>query len=85
MKVALGDIAQFFGLAEDVSPVIKYNLDFATEVQIVIYSVNASVVATLFDGHQPAGNYSITWNGRDDKGRKLPSGDYVAEVRIGKN
>ncbi len=83
-RVPLSDIGTVLGLTEDVSPVINYKLDYAVEVEIVVYSLNAVLVATLFEGVQPAGNYTITWNGRDDKGRKVPAGDYVAELRIGK-
>lgn len=84
LKIPLSDIGVFFGLTEDVSPVIKYELDFAADVEIVIYSLSAAVIAKLFDGHQSAGKYTISWNGRNDKGMKMPSGDYIAEVRIGK-
>ena len=83
IQIPLGSIAQFFGFSEDVSPVIEYSLEVLQDVEIVIYSLNATVIATLFEGEQPAGNYRITWNLRDDEGRKMPSGDYIAEVRIG--
>lgn len=84
LKVNLSDIGNLLGLTEDYSPILRYNLDYATDVEIVIYSVNAAVIAVLFDGHQPAGAYSLRWNGRNDKGMRMPSGDYVGEVRIGK-
>ena len=84
-KISLGSIAKFLGLVEDVSPVITYEIDYTTEVRVVIYSMAASVVATIFEGKQPPGTYTFTWNGRNDAGRRLPAGDYVAEVRIGKN
>jgi hypothetical protein len=84
LKVGVGDVLTFLGLMEDVSPVIKYKLDYQDEIEIVVYSINATVIATLFNGIQVPGSYSITWNGRDDKGRRILSGDYIAEVRIGK-
>ncbi len=84
LRVPLSAIGAFLGLTEDVSPVINYKLDYAVDVEIVIYSLNAAVVAVLFEGVQPASVYTITWNGKDDKGRKVTSGDYIAEVRIGK-
>ncbi len=85
LKISLNSIGQFLGFVKDVSPVIVYELDYRTEVQVLIYSVGAKVVATIFEGVQPPGKYKYTWNGRDDNGRKMPPGDYIAEVRIGKN
>lgn len=79
----LEDIASLLGLKEDVSPVIKYNLENPISVEIVIYSTQAKVIATLFDGNQPAGSYRIEWNMKDDNGNRVGSGDYIAEVRIG--
>ena len=84
LKISLASIGQFFGLSEDVSPVIKYSLDYRTDVEVLIYSLNATAVATIFDGMQIPGKYTFTWNGRDDAGRRLSKGDYIAEVRIGK-
>ncbi|MBU3742168.1 MAG: hypothetical protein FGM24_07760 [Candidatus Kapabacteria bacterium] len=82
-QVRLQDVYQFFGLTEDVSPRIVYSVDVSTNVEIVIYSTQAKVVATIFRGVQPAGKYEITWNGMDDAGRNVVNGDYIAEVRLG--
>jgi hypothetical protein len=79
----LVDIGKLLGIVEDTSPTLKYTIDYASDVQIVIYSVNAKVVATIFSGMQTPGNYKRTWNGRDDNGKMLPKGDYIGEVRIG--
>ncbi|MGE5481059.1 MAG: hypothetical protein ACM3U1_11620 [Chloroflexota bacterium] len=81
---SLHSIGSLLGIVEDVSPVIKYSLDYKTEVEVVIYSVRAQIVATLFKGEQSPGTYTLTWNLRDSLGRAMPSDDYVAEVRIGK-
>ena len=83
-KMSFGQIGRLLGLVEDVSPVITYEIDYRTQVQVVIYSINAIVVATLFDGIQSPGKYTYTWNGRNDAGMRLPPGDYIGEVRIGK-
>lgn len=83
LKIPLDAIATFFGLTEDTSPEITYTLDYTSEVKIVVFSVQATAVATIFESVQQAGRYSITWNGRDDKGKPLPPGDYIAEIRIG--
>lgn len=83
LKVALHDIGLFLGLVEDVSPIIKYSLTITADVEVVVYSVQAIVVATIFKGVQSPGGYTLNWNGRDDKGRKMPAGDYIIEVRAG--
>ncbi|GAB5465804.1 MAG: hypothetical protein Kapaf2KO_12400 [Candidatus Kapaibacteriales bacterium] len=77
------EAARFLGLAEDFTPKISYTLSEPNYVEIVIYSTQAKVIATLFQGKQPAGGHSLTWNLRDQMGRKMPAGDYVAEIRIG--
>ncbi len=82
-KIDFETIGKFLGIVEDVSPTIKYSLAITADVEIVVYSIQAIAVATLFKGVQSPGNYTITWNGRDDNGRLMPSGDYIAEVRIG--
>ncbi len=82
-KIDFETIGKFLGIVEDVSPTIKYSLGITADVEIVIYSIQAIAVATLFKGVQSPGNYTITWNGRDDNGRLMPAGDYIAEVGIG--
>jgi hypothetical protein len=83
-KISLNTIGRFLGLVEDLSPNLAYKIDYATNVEIVIYSLQAVVIATIFEGPQQPGSYKFTWNLRDDAGRKMPSGDYIGEIRIGK-
>jgi len=83
LRVPLDMIGQFLGIVEDVGPDIRYSLDAPNEIEVVVYSMQAKVIATLFKGRQSPGVYHITWNFRDDNGRKMSSGDYIAEVRIG--
>ncbi|MCU0331123.1 MAG: hypothetical protein MUC47_09155 [Candidatus Kapabacteria bacterium] len=83
LQIALRDIAGFFGMTEDVSPTIRYSVDVPSNVEVVIYSTQAKVIATIFSGHQTPGTYDISWNGRDEQGKFASNGDYVVEVRIG--
>lgn len=79
----LSTIGAFLGLTEDRSPTINFDLEYYNEVEVVVYSIQATVIATVFKGKLTAGSYSRTWNGRDDYGKKMPKGDYIIEVRIG--
>lgn len=83
MRLNLSDISRFIGLTGDYRPIIFYSIDYVAEVQVLVYSISASVVATLFDGVQKPGNYELAWNGRDENGKKMPAGDYIMEVRVG--
>ncbi len=81
--VSLNTIGRWLGLVEDVSPVIKFSLDYTENIEITVYSIQATAVAVLFKGNLPPGSYKYVWNGRDDQGRRMPSGDYIAEVKVG--
>lgn len=83
VSMPLNDIYSFLGLTEDVSPTIKYALNKTTPVEIVVYSTSATIAAVILKEVQRPGDYEITWDGRDNKKRPLPSGDYVMEVRLG--
>ncbi|MEY3386427.1 MAG: FlgD Ig-like domain [Bacteroidota bacterium] len=83
LQVSFADIAKVFGIAEDVSPVIRYVVDDRLQVEIVIYSPQAMIIATIFSGIQEPGTYTITWNGRAQDGKPVTAGEYIAEVRLG--
>ena len=48
-----------------------------------VYDLRGRAVRRLFAGPLAPGPQSLTWNGRDDDGRGLPSGVYLALVRAG--
>ncbi len=83
LKVPLSSIGKLLGLVQDVSPKMSFELDYNAEVEIVVYSVQASVIATIFKGAKKPGYHTYTWNGRNDQGKKMPPGDYIGEIRIG--
>ena len=83
VQVSFSDIAKVFGIGEDVSPVIRYVVDEHLNVEIVIYSPQAMIIATLFKGIQAPGTYTITWDGKAQDGKPASTGEYIAEVRLG--
>lgn len=83
MTIPLESIGKFLGLVEDLSPTIRYSLDYTNKVQVVIYNMQGIVIAVLADERQPTGNYVYNWNGKNDDGILQPPGDYIGEVRIG--
>jgi len=83
MQASFGAIGRFFGVLEDVSPDITYDVDETMDVTVVIYSTQAKIIRTMFTGTQGPGRYRMRWNGLDERGLQTANGDYVAEVRLG--
>lgn len=53
----------------------------AGAVELVIYNPLGNPVRRLIREHLPAGVHHIVWDGRDDRGRELPSGLYLARLQ----
>lgn len=65
------------------STAINYSLDKATNVEIKILDVNGSLIKTLINQIQPAGENSITWDATDMFGNNVSSGIYLCEMVAG--
>lgn len=62
---------------------IQYTIAQAGEVELSVFNLLGQRVATLVDGVQESGSYSVTWNGLDDHGRRVASGVYVYRLVAG--
>ncbi len=62
---------------------ISYHLPRATDVRLAVYTVNGQQVRILANGTQSAGIKTVTWNARDDRGRKMSSGIYFYRLQAG--
>lgn len=51
-------------------------------VLLRIYSIRGRLVRTLFDGRLEPGTHRFTWNGLDDADMELPSGVYLAVLKL---
>lgn len=52
-------------------------------VSLKIYDVSGRLVRTLVSGTQAPGPYPVVWDGRDDAGRGVGSGNYFARLNVG--
>jgi hypothetical protein len=62
---------------------IGFTLRAGAEVEIGIYNVLGQRVRRLSPGWLFGGEHTIDWDGRDDDGRRVPSGGYVARIVAG--
>jgi len=62
---------------------IAYTLSVPEIVQIQIYNVAGQVVRTFDMGYQPAGSYSVRWDGCTENGDPAASGVYLYRIEAG--
>lgn len=55
---------------------MEYSLPKAAEVELQVFNLQGQLVRTLVSGKQPAGRGTATWNGFDQRGRRVASGVY---------
>jgi flagellar hook assembly protein FlgD len=62
---------------------IAYDLASPRHVSLKIFNTMGQVVKTLVDGEQPAGRYTITWDGTSEAGTRVASGVYMYVIKAG--
>jgi len=59
---------------------IAYDLPVASDVRVEIYNVLGQGVVCLVDQNQPAGQYKVVWDGKDERGQTVASGMYFYRI-----
>jgi hypothetical protein len=62
---------------------IRYELPKAAHVSVIIYNSLGQEIRRLVDRVQPAGYHLAAWNGRDQRGKPVPSGIYHYRLQVG--
>ncbi|OGC76378.1 MAG: hypothetical protein A2Z27_01330 [candidate division Zixibacteria bacterium RBG_16_50_21] len=62
---------------------VKPNTSGSEKVKLKIYNVLGQQVKNLVNGFEPAGFYSINWDGTDDQGEKVGTGIYFYRFEAG--
>ena len=63
--------------------VISYMLKAQSMVDLRVYNLLGQEVRRLVEDTKPAEVYSISWDGRNNKGEELPSGVYIYRLKAG--
>lgn len=80
------DLPELVGLAPaapnpfNPSTTFAFNLPTAGHVALRVHDLRGRCVATLDPGELGPGRHTVSWHGRDDGGRALPSGTYVLRL-----
>ena len=62
---------------------IQYAVNSPGQVIITIYNSLGQEVCALLDEYKTAGEYTMTWDGKDDNGVSVASGTYFYQMRVG--
>ena len=62
---------------------IHYSLSRPAHVTLTIYDARGRQVRRFDQRFQSVGEYTVSWNGRDDRGRIVPSGTYFYQLDTG--
>lgn len=59
---------------------LRVMLEERADLRVTVTDVSGRVHAVLADGVRGPGEQTLTWNGRDEEGRELPSGIYLVNA-----
>jgi len=62
---------------------IRFDLTKPGKVELAIYDLTGRQVRLLLSESRAAGTYSVTWDGRDNRGKLVPSGIYFYRLKVG--
>jgi len=65
------------------STTIQYEVGKTMNVALKVYNLNGQLINTLVSKSHTPGTYQTHWNGRDSKGRLVPSGLYIYRYTAG--
>ena len=60
---------------------IRLELAEAGRIELSIYNIKGQKVRNLLDAHTEPGIFTCNWNGRDDNGRPVSSGQYFIKLK----
>ncbi|MEI6851443.1 MAG: C25 family cysteine peptidase [Bacteroidota bacterium] len=64
----------------DQSITIHYSIPDQSNISLRIYDISGRLIKVLKDGKQSGGNYTVKWNGQDDKGNQVSEGMYFVKL-----
>jgi hypothetical protein len=84
-----GDIPAEFALGPNYpnpfnpSTTFVVDLPEAADVRLEVVDILGRSVATLLNGRKPAGSYTVSWDGLDRAGVRVPTGVYIVRMAAG--
>jgi hypothetical protein len=65
------------------STTIDYSVPRRERVTLQVFNIQGQLVATMLNEDKSAGEYQITWSGKDEAGNQLATGAYFYTLQVG--
>jgi hypothetical protein len=62
---------------------LRFHVPVAGPAKVRVYDVSGRLVRILVDGRVGAGVHEVAWDGKDERGRAVPSGTYFGDLQFG--
>jgi hypothetical protein len=62
---------------------IRYLLSEPSHISLKVFDISGRLVKTLFNGFHEAGSYTVYWDGKNHENKRVPSGVYYYQLKIG--
>lgn len=62
---------------------IRFELPEAGETKLTIYNITGQAIRILVDEYRQTGRFEVSWDGKNDSGKNVPSGLYVYKLQVG--
>lgn len=62
---------------------IRYHLPVGIQTHIIIYDTMGQEIRTLVNNTEQAGRHAIQWDGRDESGVPVSTGNYIVRIEAG--
>ena len=66
----------------NLSTTIRFQLRKSENVELTIFNMKGQLVRNLFDGHLNAGVHEMKWDGCNNLGQVVPSGNYIYSLKV---
>ena len=90
-NMTIGNTPNGFTLAQNYpnpfnpSTTIRYAIQQDSRVSLKVFNSLGQEVRTLVNGFESAGEKALQWDGRDNNGHHMPSGNYIYRLQAGEH
>jgi flagellar hook assembly protein FlgD len=62
---------------------LEFGVGRSTHTTLIVYNILGQRIRSLVDENLNSGTYQVTWDAKNDKGEKVPSGVYFYRLKSG--